>query len=145
MIKKELIDYKDVEEYSEIVAHNKDHFGDDTYRLYVNGASYSRTDLLVTYKIIKLLKWKFITKEKYKYLMNLYREKLILEDKIYSHHNNDEETYEKLERIEHELEEYHLLPEYLEIDNLIYDSVKNQKVPVLKRTKQKINKQTNQS
>ncbi len=109
--------------------------------LVINGAGYDKLDLLVIYKIHRMFLLNVIDEEKCNYLINQYHQRLQIEGELnylfYSQHAGENDLTEEqikkretelnvlLKSIEEELEQYHLLPEYMDIEHMIDEGIKN--------------------
>ena len=94
-------------------------------------ASYYKEDLISVYKIIRMKKLGIIDNKEYYRLMNLYYEYLVLEGRINylsfleykvaydesyfeCNENTKDELYERLRKVQAELNKYQLIPCYIE-------------------------------
>lgn len=109
--------------------------------LIVDGSGYSKIDLLVIYKMYRMYNLGVIDIDKLHILVDKYHQKRKIEDELnflfFSQHAEESnltdeeiekreiELNDKLKEVEEELEKYHLLPEYVDIEYLLDDSIKN--------------------
>jgi len=115
-MKKEILD--EIEKYSEEALINS--IANPFFA--IGDVTYYKEDLLVVYKIKRLLLNGIIDENKYYYLMELYYKKLLLEEKL--SFSDDEILYNELNKVNIELGIYYLSTEELALNNLIDDSIK---------------------
>lgn len=120
--------YEKIEEYSIAAAGNSGNWDDYSYIIMDGNAGYTKGDLLVIYKLGRLLKLNLISLEEYNHLMDLYRERLILEYKSNLDLSDDEldEIYGKIEEMDKELNRYYLSTEFVQMNYLIDESIKRE-------------------
>lgn len=120
--------YEKIEEYSIAAAGNPGNWDDYSYIIMDGNAGYTKGDLLVIYKLGRLLKLNLISLEEYNHLMDLYRERLILEYKSNLDLSDDEldEIYGKIEEMDKELNRYYLSTEFVQMNYLIDESIKRE-------------------
>ncbi len=120
--------YEKIEEYSIAAVSKPGNWDDYSYIIMDGNAGYTKGDLLVIYKLGRLLKLNLISLEEYNHLMDLYRERLILEYKSNLDLSDDEldEIYGKIEEMDKELNRYYLSTEFVQMNYLIDESIKRE-------------------
>ncbi len=125
--RKEFID--GLAKYVQDIIYHMDNIDDPFYGDFE--ASYHKDDLIAVYKIIRMRKLNIIDNKEYYRLMNLYYEYLVLEgrinyisfmeykgitDEAYFEINETtkDELYERLRKVQSELNKYQLMPCYIE-------------------------------
>ena len=101
---------------------------DNGHIIFLGEIGYTKDNLRVIYKINRLFELNIISLKSRNILIDLYNEKIRIEDLFFSAYDNDKEDIlsEELAKIEKELDRYHLLEENVDYSNLIDFSINHE-------------------
>lgn len=101
---------------------------DNGHIIFLGEIGYTKDNLRVIYKINRLFELNIISLKSRNILIDLYNEKIRIEDLFFSAYDNDKEDIlsEELAKIEKELDRYHLLEENVDYSYLIDFSINHE-------------------